>query len=137
VKTEAPAKGRFEPAAKHDTDTIPRRPDNPWPRLTAFQYWLRFDWRHHGVLFGAVCWGSRAVRRSGGMLTADSPLDRSVASFRWTKAAPAPRGTPRGDGPQLGQRREGGGDHCCRLLRCLVREEEHFARDRHQDHVVS
>ena len=43
MKTEAPAKGCSEPAAKHDTDTIPRRPDNPRPRLTAFQYWLRFD----------------------------------------------------------------------------------------------
>ena len=55
MKTEAPAKGRSEPAAKHDTDTIPRRPDNPRPRLIAFQYWLRFDWRHHGMLSGAVC----------------------------------------------------------------------------------
>jgi hypothetical protein len=55
VKPKRPRKGRFEPAAKHDTDTIPRRPENPRPRLTAFQYWLRFDWRHHGVLFGAVC----------------------------------------------------------------------------------
>jgi hypothetical protein len=34
------------------------------------------------------------------------------------------------------QGRQCGGDHCCGLVRSLVREEEHFARDRHQGHVV-